>query len=244
MASADYTVIDTLLVPEHADWNLRFAANEMVIAYRSDSRLAEKINADNWYEILLREDITFGRSDPNLDPCGYRSLLTVKLAEKFYNQPGLFARISAKDHKYVRPKETDLLALLEIGELDYIFMYKSVTQQHKLEMLALPDQINLKKAQLSDYYKTASLRITGKTKGSLITKAATPIVYGVTMPKSAPNPVLAEAFLQFLLDRDRGGAIMKRCGQNFLVPAPTPSFENLPQSLKTFALPSNREVRK
>ncbi|MHC4626512.1 MAG: substrate-binding domain-containing protein, partial [Planctomycetota bacterium] len=38
MASADYAVIDTLLIPDHADWNIRFASNEMVIAFREHSR--------------------------------------------------------------------------------------------------------------------------------------------------------------------------------------------------------------
>ncbi|MDH4241767.1 MAG: substrate-binding domain-containing protein, partial [Phycisphaerae bacterium] len=51
LASADYTVIDTLLIPEYADWNIKFAANEMVIAFRKDSRRADQINKDNWHDI-------------------------------------------------------------------------------------------------------------------------------------------------------------------------------------------------
>jgi molybdate/tungstate transport system substrate-binding protein len=237
LASADYTVIDTLLIPEYADWNIKFASNEIVIAGRTDSRAAGQINKNNWSEILLQKDVSFGRSDPNADPCGYRAVLTMKLAEKFYNRPGLADRMLAKDQRYIRPKEVDLLALLETGELDYMFIYRSVAEQHKLRYILLPDEINLKKTQLSDLYKTASVRITGNTPGTFITKFGEPIVYGVTIPKNAPNRELATAFLAFLLDADKGGAILEKNGQTSVVPSPTDTFSNLPESLKTFALP-------
>ncbi len=83
MASADYTVIDKLLIPKHADWNIRFASNEMAIVFHQDSRGAAEINTDNWYKVLLRNNVAFGRSNPNADPCGYRAVLTMKLAEKY-----------------------------------------------------------------------------------------------------------------------------------------------------------------
>ena len=52
MASADFKVIDKLLVPKYADWNIRFATNQLVLCYTDKSRFADKINAKNWYEIL------------------------------------------------------------------------------------------------------------------------------------------------------------------------------------------------
>jgi molybdate/tungstate transport system substrate-binding protein len=237
LASADYTVIDTLLIPEHADWNIKFAANEMVIAFRKDSRKADKINKINWCDILLDKDVALGRSDPNADPCGYRSVLTIKLAEKFYKRAGLADKMLAKDKKYIRPKEVDLLALLETGELDYMFIYRSVAEQHKLRYLLLPDEINLRKTQLSDLYKRASVRLTGTMPGTFITKFGEPIVYGVTIPKNAPNRELAMVFLTFLLDADKGGAILEKNGQTSVIPSPTDTFDSLPGCLKTFALP-------
>jgi molybdate/tungstate transport system substrate-binding protein len=237
LASADYTVIDTLLIPQHADWNIKFAANEMVIAFRKDSRRADQINKNNWCDILLDKDVAFGRSDPNADPCGYRAVLTIKLAEKFYNSTGLADKMLAKDQRYIRPKEIDLLALLEVGELDYMFIYRSVAEQHKLRYITLPDEINLKKTQLSDSYKRASVHLTGTMPGTFITKFGEPIVYGVTIPKNAPNRELAMVFLTFLLDADKGGAILEKNGQTSVVPSPTDTFDSLPESLKTFALP-------
>ena len=237
LASADYTVIDALLIPQHADWNIKFAANEMVIAFRKDSHAAGQIYQNNWHEILLQKDIAFGRSDPNADPCGYRAVLTIKLAEKFYKRPGLTGRMLAKDRRYIRPKEVDLLALLETGELDYMFIYRSVAEQHKLQYMVLPDEINLKKTQFRDLYRTASVSITGNTPGSFITKSGEPIVYGVTIPKNAPNHKLALVFVNFLLDADKGGAILENNGQTSVVPSPTDTFDSLPECLKTFAIP-------
>jgi molybdate/tungstate transport system substrate-binding protein len=48
MASADYSVIDKLLIPKYADWNVRFATNQMVLCYTDKSKFADKVNADNW----------------------------------------------------------------------------------------------------------------------------------------------------------------------------------------------------
>ena len=60
MASADYSVIDEMLIPDYAEWNIKFAGNEMAIVYHSQSRYADEINKNNWYEILLREDVCMG----------------------------------------------------------------------------------------------------------------------------------------------------------------------------------------
>jgi molybdate/tungstate transport system substrate-binding protein len=243
MASSDNSVIEKLLVPEYAEWNIKFASNEMVIAFREDSRRAGEINKDNWSDILLQRDVTFGRSDPNADPCGYRAVLVIMLAEKFYNRQGFVTKMLSKDRRYIRPKEVDLLALLGVGELDYIFIYRSVAEQHNLKTLVLPDEINLKKAEFAYFYKSASVRITGKKTGTFITKVGEPILYGVTIPKNAPNSELALQFLTFLLDADKGGAILLENGQTPVVLSPTNSFERIPERLRTFVLPTEEDKR-
>ncbi|HDR16752.1 MAG TPA: tungstate ABC transporter substrate-binding protein WtpA, partial [Desulfobacteraceae bacterium] len=54
MASADYKVIDKLLIPDAADWNIRFASNQLVLCYTEKSKFADQVNDANWYEILQR----------------------------------------------------------------------------------------------------------------------------------------------------------------------------------------------
>lgn len=237
MASADYTVIDELLIPEHASWNIKFATNEMAIVYHESSRMADRIDADNWHEILMRGDVAYGRSDPDADPCGYRTVLTAKLAELHYGLEGFAEGLLEKDNEYIRPKETDLLALLETDAIDYIFLYRSVAEQHGLRYLLLPEEINLEKPELADRYAAVSVEVSGKEPGTHITKRGAPMVYGVTVPSGAPDPELALRFVYFLLDRGKGLEIMERNGQPALVPSPTDTYEKLPDELRAYALP-------
>lgn len=235
MASADYTVIDNLLIPEFADWNIKFASNEMTIVYHDASRHSNEINIDNWHEILLKDDVAFGRSDPNSDPCGYRAVLTCKLAEKYYNKEGLAEKILAKDNKYIRPKETDLLSLLETNSIDYIFLYRSVAKQHGLKFQILKDSINLKLPSHKEYYESVNTEITGKKPGEMITKKGAPMIYGITIPKNAPNHDLALKFVKFILGKNLGMKIIEENGQASLVPSKSETYSKIPNELKEFA---------
>lgn len=232
MASADYKVIDQLLIPEYAQWNIQFATNEMAIVYHDASNYSKEINEDNWPEILLREDVIFGRSDPNSDPCGYRAIITTQLAEKYYNSPGLTKKISSKNQEYIRPKEVDLLALLESNTIDYIFLYRSVAEQHGLKYVILPDSINLKNPDLNKFYKNASIDIVGKEPGSKITQTGKAMVYGITILNDAPNKNLAEKFIDFVLTDSLGAQIMEENGQPTILKINSNYQNKIPDILK------------
>jgi molybdate/tungstate transport system substrate-binding protein len=230
MFSADSSVIETLLIPKHTDWNINFATNEMAIMYTAKSKYADKITADNWHEILMKKEVTYGHSDPNADPCGYRSQLVWQLAEKHYKTPGLYESLKNKDH-IIRPKETDLLALLESYNLDYLFIYRSVAEQHHGEFIVLPDSINLKSKKHAAFYKNAELKITGKKPGEWITKKGKPMVYGVTILKNAQNTKMALKYVEFVLS-EQGRAILSGLGQPPIFPATSSQSENLPAELR------------
>ena len=233
LASADYLVVQNLLMPEHANFNIRFATNEMAIAYTGDSKYSEEIAAKNWPEILLREGVAVGRSDPNRDPCGYRAVMTMQLAEQFYDKPFFADQLSAKDEKkYIRPKETDLLALLEAGEIDYIFIYRSVAVQHGLKFIELPDEVNLKSAKHADLYRSATVEVTGKRPGEFIMRQGEPMVYSVTIPLNAPHRELAEEYVALLLSPE-GQAIMEQNDQPALKPPVADGSEYLPDGLRS-----------
>ena len=44
IASADYFVINELLIPNYTKWSIRFATNEIVIAFQEKSKYASEIN--------------------------------------------------------------------------------------------------------------------------------------------------------------------------------------------------------
>jgi len=234
LGSADYKVVENLLMPEFADFNIRFATNCMGIAYTDASRMADKIGPESWPDVLLEPDVAFGRSDPDSDPCGYRTVMVFQLAERHYGKPGLAARLEEKHGgRFIRPKETDLLALLEAGEIDYMFIYRSVARQHGLRFLELPDDVNLGSAELAEVYAAAQVKVTGKEPGEFLTRIGAPIVYSVTIPKNAPSPDLAEEYVALLLSPE-GQRIMDGNGQAPIVPPLTDEYDRLPASLKPF----------
>ncbi|ASJ07700.1 molybdate ABC transporter substrate-binding protein [Thermococcus pacificus] len=245
VAVADYTLIPQLMVPNYTDFYVLFATNEIVIAFTNESKYADEIDSDNWYEILARPGVTFGFSDPNQDPCGYRSVMVMKLADLYYGKPAFETLVEKNTNIYangthiyvpkeiqlktnkvvIRPKETDLTGLVESGSLDYFFIYKSVAEQHNLRYITLPDEINLRDFGRADFYGQVSITLgsTGKT------IKAKPIVYGVTVPKDAPNRELAIEFLKFLLG-ENGQRVFRENHQDFL--NPPVAFGNVPEEIK------------
>ncbi len=219
MASADYKVIDNLLIPQYADWNARFATNQLVLCYTEKSKDAQQINKDNWFQILAKKGIIWGHSDPNLDPCGYRALMVMQLAEKYYKQPGLFEKLLAnRPETNVRPKSVELISLLQTGNMDYAWEYLSVAVQHGLKYILLPDEINLGNYQFDNFYSQAVVKVTGKQPGTFMDMKGASVTYGVTMIKNAPNREAAIAFLSYMLDPHGGLQVLKDQGQPPFVP--------------------------
>jgi len=234
LASADYSVIDKMLVPKYADWNIKFAANEMCIVFTEKSKYASTITSKNWKDLLLKKEVLFGRSDPNSDPCGYRAAMTLQLAESYYKQAGLYKKFMEKDQAFMRPKETDLLSLLETNSVDYVFLYRSVAVQHHLKYIILPDEINLKNAAFAAQYATATVEINGNKPGEKQKMAGEPMIYSFTILKDSPNRAAAIAFAEFLLEKDKGQAIMMRNGQPSVVPMKVGNYDKVPERLRKF----------
>jgi molybdate/tungstate transport system substrate-binding protein len=224
MASADYTVIDKLLIPTYADWNIRFATNQLVLCYTDKSAYADKITKKNWYEILQKKDVVWGHSDPNLDPCGYRSLMVMQLAEKYYKKPGLYDKLLAnRPEENIRPKSVELISLLQTGNMDYAWEYLSVAVQHDLRYIVLPDEINLGNYRYDDFYSQAVVQVTGKEPGTFMEMRGGSVTYGITLIKDAPNREAAIAFLQYMLEPQGGLKILKDQGQPPFVPSRVPT---------------------
>jgi len=224
MASADYKVIDKLLIPNNADWNIRFATNQLVLCYTDKSKFAGEVNAKNWYEILQKKGVVWGHSDPNLDPCGYRSLMVLQLAEKHYKIPGLYDKMIANRPKEnVRPKSVELVSLLQTGNMDYAWEYLSVAVQHGLKYIVLPDEINLGNYKYDKFYQQALVQVTGKKPGTFMDMKGDSVTYGITVLKDAPNKEAAIAFLKYMLDPQGGLKILKDQGQPPFIPCRVPT---------------------
>ena len=161
------------LMPTHLDWYVRFATNRIVVAYTTRSKHSDAIDAENWWQMLSRRDVSVGRADPAIAPAGRNALSVLKRVETYYHKPGLTDRLlSRATLRYVRPNATELAALLETGEVDYILDYESVAKQYGFEFVALPEDL------------------------------ATAVLYGISVPRQAANFAEGVEFVSFVLSEE------------------------------------------
>ncbi|MEA1958685.1 MAG: tungstate ABC transporter substrate-binding protein WtpA [Chloroflexota bacterium] len=265
IGSADYKAIEELMFPDYADWYICFARNQMVIAYRDGAPFADEIVSGQrtWYDVLRNEEVTYGHSDPDADPCGYRTLMVAQLAQAYYcddagdfgltpdaDAEGLYdvlipipeggtdmdrGRAGGSWGELVKSKSVDLLYLLESGDLDYAFEYRSVAVQHGFGFIELPEAIDLSDMGYEEFYSTAAVDVTGSEPGTTSTQTGAAIVYGVTIPSNAPSPEMALAFVEFMLGPE-GQTILEGCGQPPIVPAIASDIDKLPEELKEYVI--------
>lgn len=267
IGSADYKLIPGRLYEDgYADWYIAFARNTMVLCYRDGAPGSEAIanGSRTWYDVLRNDAVSYGHSNPDDDPCGYRSLMVVQLAQRYYydnatefgltpdpDAAGLYdALIPGSEHdrgrvgggkEVVRPKEVDLVASIESGDLDYAFEYLSVAVQHGLNFIELDDAVNLGRLGVigdtnityEDFYQEASVEIMTEPGPPPVYSAQSgaPVVYGVTILKDAPNKELAIKFVALLLSTE-GQQAMEESGQPSIVPPLCDHPENLPPELE------------
>jgi len=249
-------VADWSLIPDisstYQDYYIKFATNEMVLCYTESSNYKDEINATNFWSYLSKSDAIWGFSDPNLDPCGYRSLMVLQLAEFEYGNAtileelvlqhsditvvdnGINYNISTPENLNidsacnikVREKSVDLVTLLKEGTLDYAFEYLSVATQHDLQWIVLEDAVNLKNANLDDTYQRVKvLKSNGKT------STGKSITYGVTVPKNALYPDIGAKFIEYLIN-GTGQTIFSNLGQPPIIPCPTNNLTGIPTNLQ------------
>jgi molybdate/tungstate transport system substrate-binding protein len=196
---ADADVFPQFLVPKYSTWYAEFARNRMVVAYTDKSKHAKDITAANWTKILSGSDVEIGRTDPNLAPVGYRTLLMFDLAEKHYKSPGLAKTLfSHAPEKNIRPNAAELAALLAAGELDFIYDYQSVAESNGFKFIRLPAQVDLGDAKHAALYQTVSVDVRGSTPGTKVTLKGQPILYGATIPTAAPHARAAQDLYRYL----------------------------------------------
>ncbi|MGC4115660.1 MAG: extracellular solute-binding protein [Myxococcales bacterium] len=152
VAVADAQLIDQLMLPGHAAWNLEFATNEVVLAHGQHSQFTAELTGQNWPEVLLRPGVRLGRVNPDNAPLGYHALFCWQLAEKSgaFGEVGkdLATRLAqAVPKEHIGADETELLGFLESKAIDYAFLYRSTAEDHHLKFLELPAEINLDKPE-------------------------------------------------------------------------------------------------
>lgn len=274
VVTADYQLLPMLLYqtddPDsarpYADWSVIFATNRMALAYSPDSAFADEVSVSNWFEVINREAVRLGISDPRLDANGYRALMTIRLAEDLYERPELFAttfggvfRVPVRStqtadgtlitvpevletksgsHVVLRPYSVNLLPLLKSGDIDYAFEYESVIKQHGLQYVSLPPEIALDDPIKAETYGSVTVKLDFQRFASVEPVfAGEPIRYGATIPSNARHPEAAALLLAFLLGPE-GQRIMAENYQPMIIPALTDNLDGLPAPIKAYCAPT------
>ena len=250
----------------YADWHVRFASNHLALAYQKGSKYADEITAENWPEILARPDVKVGLADPRFDAAGYRALMAVALQQERAGSYSLFrpmfdgqftspitlfledelATITVPEvletrsgaHIVLRGASIQLVALLQSGDLDYAFEYESVIRQRGLELLALPDEVNLGSATQEPLYRKVQVDLDFKRFATVKPQfRGERIGYGITIPTNAPHPQAAERFVAFLLGPE-GRQIMEANAHPIFERPPADGYEQMPVALQPLCEPA------
>jgi len=267
VASADQALLPMLMyqvnIPgtetPYANWYISMATNRLAIAFKPESKYANEITSENWWQILSRPDVKVGLSDPRFDAVGYRQLMTFALAQDFFENSDIFdtflqdqftnrirlidmgniqiiripeiLETTRQSHIMMRGSSVALISLLEAGEIDYAFEYESVIKQHGFEMLQLPASLNLGEEGMDDLYGKVTVQMDFQRFATVEPVfRGEQIKYGITIPANAPHPASAALFINFMYS-PTGREIMQQNSHPLLDPVVVDNINHLPPDL-------------
>ncbi|MFB6171398.1 MAG: extracellular solute-binding protein [Haloarculaceae archaeon] len=233
---SDFRLIRNRILPDYGDWYAIFTTNSMSIQYREDSPGADDISADNWWEVLTRDGIKIGHSDPAVDPGGYRAVMSQQLGKIEFQGERLYDDATyqkLRDNSVVPTgTEVNLEGQLESGELDYVMYYQSISSTSGKPYVDLQPEVDLSKAtsEYAKHYAKAEV----ETDSGTFTGA--PIAYGITVPGVAEAPGRGAQWVEYFAT-DPGRQILKDKG---LVPVdpivvPESSTDAIPKRIMDVA---------
>ena len=153
-----------------------FATNALVVTYDPESGVADDLRED-WLATVQAEGVRLGRTDPERDPLGYRTVMALELAEREYDlDVG-----SVLDSSTVFP-ETDLLNVLEGGGVDAAFTYRNMAVERDLPFVDLPASIDFSDPARVATYASVSYELDHAT------VRGAPIRYGATATTTRGEP--------------------------------------------------------
>lgn len=192
------------------------ASTQMVIAYNPQSRFASAFQSatgkQQWYEVLRRKGMRFGRTDPATDPQGRNIIFMFQLAARYYQQPHLVQEILGElDNPRQIFAESALITRLESGQLDASSGYRSAVISRGLPYIELPPQINLSRPGLQkSWYDKAGFALTDKN-GKSHRVHPQPLVFYAAVLKNAADAKAGREFVAFMRS-DAGQAMLRKDG--------------------------------
>jgi len=186
----------------YVKWFVDFARTRLVVGYDPKGKFARLFREVNhhrlaWYKPLLTKGLRFGRTDPQIDPKGYRVIWAFRLAQKLFHLKNFERRVlgPVENAGQVYP-ENVLVSRLQTGEIDAGIFYLSEAKAAGIPYINLPHKIDLGERKFAKIYATQHFTT---DKGQSVTGA--PILYTITIPRTVKDKAGAIAFVKFVLSK-------------------------------------------
>ena len=188
---ADESNIAGLLLPDQVPGYAVFAGNRMVVA----ANPGYDIDDDNWVDRLLDPAVRFAHRDPWGDPCGYRSVMAMLLADNF--RPGLSRRLLEHPGHLGMTRH---VVLSELPPYQYEFTYGSGAELSGRRFARLPAVMDQSDPDLAGLYATVHFDCDERTR-----VVCTPISHALAIPRRSGRRDAAREFADAYLAYDFAG---------------------------------------
>ena len=197
---------------ESSGWAIAFASDQMTLAYSNatlqnsagdavvaacNSAVAANTTAawNNCFTMLTSGSVKVGTGNPNADPSGYRGWIVLEAAGQAYANDSSFYgdRLISNNGNVTAASAADLIAPLQTGQIQFLWIYKSSAIAHKLNYLQLPGQVNLGDSKYSSVYSKFSYQLaTGVETGGVIR-------LWITVPADSTDTADSLQFVAFIV---------------------------------------------
>lgn len=184
-------------------WAVAFARSEIVLAYSESGPYRVALDSASrgqlaWEDVVLRRGFRLGRTDPDLDPKGYRAIFAFRLAEERLGRRGLADSILSgpADEESVFPEE-HLGARVQTGSLDAGIFYLAEARAQGLRTIRLSRLAG--QGDPRDAERLA--RVLYRTPDGRVFRGS-PILYAATIPTNGLDPAAGAEFIAFLLGEE------------------------------------------
>ena len=192
-----------------SNWAIGFASDQMVLAY-ANTTAAQSVAAEgkaaggtnstsdwsSFFTSLTSGQVKVGISNPVTDPAGLRGWLALEAAGYLYaggNQNAYAARLMRAGTNVTGSNAAALVAPLQSGQIQFLFIYKSAAVADHLSYVPLDRHANLGDPSLGAFYAKFTYR------DSAGVSAGAPIIICVTVPLSSTNQAEAVQFVVYLV---------------------------------------------
>ena len=196
----------------YSGWAVAFAIDHLALTYYNgtgESSLEKSIVHDldvgystnnttllrDGYYNLTSGKVKVGISDPLSDPAGYRGWLSLEVSGKLLenNTSYYSSRLTENGGNVTASSAADLVAPLETGTIQFLFIYRSAAIAKGMSYLKLSNQTNFGDPELTDFYSNFTLSYGGTT------FTGGPVYLFISVPAGEPYYNLSMNFTMYVI---------------------------------------------